>query len=86
MEPSGLKSTPARSVAWPSSRLGVWHMRSAAQDEFRWARAAVKSRVFGLKSLSGGQLEGDVITQGGTWHGVDNLKHMSSDGLAVPVH
>lgn len=37
--------------AWPE--LGI--------EDFRWARTAVKSRVFGLRSLSGGKLKEEIV-------------------------
>jgi len=49
-------------------------------EEFQWARTAVKSRVFGLKSLSGGVLESEMIAMVPL---ADFINH-PPDGVAKP--
>jgi len=49
-------------------------------EQFQWARTAVKSRVFGLKSLSGGVLDSEVIAMVPL---ADFINH-PPDGVAKP--
>jgi len=67
-ELEGLQASPLRRVI-ELDRSGVAHDHGIVAkawadltlEEFKWARTAVKSRVFGLKSLSRGALEQEII-------------------------